>query len=550
MIIRSYNSNRNGITLTEILIGIMVLGIGVISLATLFPIGLLRLKRSINSVRGTVEAENAWNEVRSRNLLAPPFGPPAEYFSRYPVVAGASWPGDGWQTSVLPLTGPGLPIVIDPLWMIQNSGRRDRYRFGMADLVNGVTGQPQPDLLPDPRVPFGEGLLRVPGFFLPGADGAPGVRGVDDDGNGIPDGLDANGNGVIDAAEFDPAELGWPGSDDVPGLSLLDAAQIFASPDDLFYGEAAEKRMTPVQEPLGGGPPYLTPFNGVPFSNGTLLRDIRYTCIAIARKISAAQGVFVHFSNGPDNKPGVAGVDDDGDGIIDNVSERGWPGSDDVMTGNTGADGRPGISGVDDDGDGTTDNITELGWPGSDDTITGLRLADYGRNGVTIAMSPPAARWHHATADDPGRDMMTGLPVPAPKGPFDVTIIVFYNRDLSAREPVYVNNDQVPPTLPTPIFLAGSEVATLVRRSDGIPFLDIPINTYIMDSTFDSRTVPGVTGLPVTGLRNGFIYRVTGKSLDASGTIMTLSLDRRAQANGFVLTVLKGAVGVFQKQVP
>ena len=34
-------------------------------------------------------------------------------------------------------------------------------------------------------------------------------------------------------------------------------------------------------------------------------------------------------SRGPDGQWGVAGVDDDGDGIIDNSSEAGWPGSDD-----------------------------------------------------------------------------------------------------------------------------------------------------------------------------------------------------------------------------
>jgi prepilin-type N-terminal cleavage/methylation domain-containing protein len=34
---------------------------------------------------------------------------------------------------------------------------------------------------------------------------------------------------------------------------------------------------------------------------------------------------------GPDGAWGVAGVDDDGDGIVDNASENGWPGSDDII---------------------------------------------------------------------------------------------------------------------------------------------------------------------------------------------------------------------------
>src|SRR4029434_8854519 len=34
---------------------------------------------------------------------------------------------------------------------------------------------------------------------------------------------------------------------------------------------------------------------------------------------------------GPDGAWGVKGVDDDGDGIVDNVTEAGWPGSDDIV---------------------------------------------------------------------------------------------------------------------------------------------------------------------------------------------------------------------------
>ena len=37
---------RSGITLTEILISILIMGVGLISLATLFPIGLVRLREA------------------------------------------------------------------------------------------------------------------------------------------------------------------------------------------------------------------------------------------------------------------------------------------------------------------------------------------------------------------------------------------------------------------------------------------------------------------------------------------------------------------------
>ena len=64
------------------------------------------------------------------------------------------------------------------------------------------------------------------------------------------------------------------------------------------------------------------------------------------------------FNYGPDGEPGVAGVDDDGNGVIDDYSDLGWPG----------ADGEPGVAGSDDDGNGRVDDSSELGWPGSDDS--------------------------------------------------------------------------------------------------------------------------------------------------------------------------------------
>jgi hypothetical protein len=82
---------------------------------------------------------------------------------------------------------------------------------------------------------------------------------------------------------------------------------------------------------------------------------------------------FVNMRNskGVDGQWGVAGVDDDGDGTIDNATEAGWPGSDDTLPNPIaqGPDGKWGVAGVDDDGDGTTDNATEAGWPGSDDNV-------------------------------------------------------------------------------------------------------------------------------------------------------------------------------------
>ena len=53
-----------GITLTEILIAIMILGIGLVSLATLFPIGLLRLRDAQRQTRSAYLLESAASDWR------------------------------------------------------------------------------------------------------------------------------------------------------------------------------------------------------------------------------------------------------------------------------------------------------------------------------------------------------------------------------------------------------------------------------------------------------------------------------------------------------
>jgi hypothetical protein len=480
-----FQGNRRGVTLTEILIGIMVLGIGVISLATLFPIGLLRMKRAVNDVRGTIEARSAWNESRVRNLLAPPLGP---LFNVTPAVSSvanlysplSADPG-GVDGNVIiqlpgkypfrPTVGPGIPVVIDPLWMIQNGFPTSPmdYRLGVANLdrLNG-----------DNRLDFlrgGEGLFRTAG-------------------------------GITSA-------------------SL--AQEIFSSADDLVFGDAEDRRILPFQAPSGAAtpPPYLSPTYGNPFYGNSLARERRYTWLMIARKVSANQ----IYSPGYDGAVGSPFADDYD--LLDNHGPE------------SGADG-------------------VLGYlPPAVGTLPGTK--------------------DDPTYDDPARDMVTGLPVPAPVGPFDVTIVVFYNRDLSARDIVYTNYTNLsaaqPANLPPidPIFSPvprmitvggatygpfGINEATLVRRGDGIPFPEITIGSYVLDSTFDGSFV-NVT----LGPRGGQVYRVVNKALIADGDILVLSLDRPArpngaingvtnpayyQASGYVLTHLKGAVSVFEKQIP
>ena len=58
-----------GITLTEILISILILGVGLVSLATLFPIGLLRLREAQRQTRSAYLFQSATADVEARGLL-------------------------------------------------------------------------------------------------------------------------------------------------------------------------------------------------------------------------------------------------------------------------------------------------------------------------------------------------------------------------------------------------------------------------------------------------------------------------------------------------
>ncbi|MDG3003327.1 type IV pilus modification PilV family protein [Paludisphaera mucosa] len=60
---------RSGITLTELLISVLILGIGLVSLATLFPIGLVRLREAQRYSRSAILSQSAGADLLSRGLL-------------------------------------------------------------------------------------------------------------------------------------------------------------------------------------------------------------------------------------------------------------------------------------------------------------------------------------------------------------------------------------------------------------------------------------------------------------------------------------------------
>ncbi len=194
----AHGRSRSGITLTEILIAILIMGIGVISLATLFPIGMVKLRNAQRYSRSFYLFESAAADLGSRNLLSASVGSflytpfyqapgPAlgngltgyyDPFLQDTPTFGAAWTtiptlsptgvyrGFGGfnstpsQGTLPPVPGMGLPVAYDPMWR--------------AFTINPATGTQGvfPSTSPEARFGSGAGLLRPdPGGGFPSAHG-------------------------------------------------------------------------------------------------------------------------------------------------------------------------------------------------------------------------------------------------------------------------------------------------------------------------------------------------------------------------------------------
>lgn len=187
---------RSGITLTEILISILILGVGVVSLATLFPLGLIRMRNAQRLTRGGFLVESAMADLGVRNLLA------QASFLNNPVVA--SWYfgsvsgqynpfiqdtpsyGADWGPAATPAgvfrgdvsgsppgggPGPGLPVAYDPPWrtvtgIYPTGAVGTEARFGQGVGFGGAAGLVRDDPNPGsgPRTASAHGLQRVTNF--------------------------------------------------------------------------------------------------------------------------------------------------------------------------------------------------------------------------------------------------------------------------------------------------------------------------------------------------------------------------------------------------
>lgn len=274
--IRHAARGRSGITLTEILISILILGIGVISLATLFPIGMMRLRKAQRYSRSYYLFESASADLGARNLLSAAVGSflyTPYYQTSGPALGngltgyydpfiqdtpsfGSPWAGGGStgvyrgyggfnstpnQGGLPPVAGMGLPVAYDPLWR--------SFTINPATGTQGVA----PNAAPEARFGSGIGFLRSdPSGGNPSANGLQRVTNLN----------------TFSALIFSPAYT-----------PLATVIQTFVSPEDLVLQETSGV----YPDPNNPGAQIIAPSTIVPDMTGLVngnpitTNDFRYS---------------------------------------------------------------------------------------------------------------------------------------------------------------------------------------------------------------------------------------------------------------------------------
>ncbi len=315
-------SRSAGITLTEILISILILGIGLVSLATLFPIGLLRLREAQRQTRSAYLFESATADVAARGLLktgsfayadlfnSPPYSNNNPWYysltlggSYNPLVQDTQLYGVGVDpfVNVPPITsigaasaplpvpavsgGYGLPFAYDPLWRYWTSPAPSTPPIGTYLFDSNLAWASYPGgIAPEARFAAGDALRALAG------------------------------NDPYDPINGPPSAYGLQRLTNFNRPSLMPAANfvpnIFVSPEDIVWQEATNTNNVYTVGGVPGGTPVLSPPSPVvpdlntPSSLGQPNSDWRFTWMLTAQQNNASNGAsfdgnIVVFENRP-----------------------------------------------------------------------------------------------------------------------------------------------------------------------------------------------------------------------------------------------------------
>lgn len=196
-------SRAAGFSLIEVLMAIFILGIGIISIATLFPAGIAQQQRSTDDVIGPIVAENALSVLRSK--LRP------EHFGD-PVV--------------------GVPNVFDGTLFSNNQRWRDYKRW----TLNGDWEWRRPVLITQdhPSVDFDDGDGNTYSAFVPAGSISIFASAADND-------------ELDNTTDYDTFQIPW-NFNAFPGYTVDDAPLIIITQDERFY---------PAGRSVGARPQYV-----------------------------------------------------------------------------------------------------------------------------------------------------------------------------------------------------------------------------------------------------------------------------------------------------
>ena len=133
---------RRGITLMEVLISILVMGIGLVAVASLFPVGLVAIRQAIRDQRSVMLARSAKAQLEVRRdldlssnteLLHLLTGQSdASLSATYPILPAGT--ARTWLTDPAnPVAGPSYPVLVDPMGASAGTSWGIRTHVGYFD---------------------------------------------------------------------------------------------------------------------------------------------------------------------------------------------------------------------------------------------------------------------------------------------------------------------------------------------------------------------------------------------------------------------------------
>lgn len=293
---------RQGITLLEVLISMGVLAVGLLGLASLLPVARFFMQDGSKYDRSSTLGQQALHYLEARSEFINPdewYAPAGngKFLQVCPpetTISGVTYSGSynyNWPTNSPIATIPAAPFILDPLACAYPSNLTQNGNGGAAS---------------------GTGQLNTAGsysatFFPPSAYSL--------DGAGNP------GSPAFTRITFprtDGIALGG-GSGFAAPMSFAMAERIFTSRDDLLFELPDDPAVRPyVVQPLNATTPYAT-------SQGD------YSWFAVIDNMEKPWDPGANGGWGAaSSPPNIATDDDNGDGVLNDIAEAGWPGSDDI----------------------------------------------------------------------------------------------------------------------------------------------------------------------------------------------------------------------------